>query len=663
MLATLAAGAIDCIVVIDEDGRIAEWNPAAERTFGISREQALGEDLADLVIPADKREAHRTGLRRLRDGAEARMIDRRIEVEAERASGERFPAELTITRLPLEGRTMFSGSLRDLTEQRRAATRSQQLRAVIGQGRVILFATDRKGTITLVEGNDGDGGAGAVPDVLGHELADVFADAPGVLEAFAQALTGGTSAVDVAFGRQVWQTSFSAMRDGEDGAITGVIGVATDVTADRVQQHAAAQRAALDPLTGAMSRSALERLLIGSAPGAAGVLHVGIDNFDLINASLGRAAGDELLRQAFLRLREALGDGTTIARPGGHHFTVVLPDATERDAIVVADAALEGLRPYYALDGAHFAAEASVGIAVGTIGRADPDELVRRSERAFARATATRPGGWMLYEPSDVDPRERLRMTARLREAIELGHLRLLYQPIFRLHTNAPEAVEALVRWDDPDEGLISPATFIPLAEVTGLIDQIGEWVTGELCRQAVGWRQVGVAPQLHFNASPAELRRPGYAQQLIERVDAHDLPCSQFTIEVTESAAMEQPDHTWPALEELRAAGVRIAIDDFGAGHSSLARLRELPVETLKIDRQFLHGVPKDRDAAGLMRSILGVADALRLTVVAEGIETDAQLDFLIRHRCELGQGFLLTRPASATGLHVLGGRPARAA
>jgi EAL domain-containing protein (putative c-di-GMP-specific phosphodiesterase class I) len=227
----------------------------------------------------------------------------------------------------------------------------------------------------------------------------------------------------------------------------------------------------------------------------------------------------------------------------------------------------------------------------------------------------------------------------------------LHYQPIFRLRTGEPVGLEALIRWEDPARGLISPAEFIPAAEHSGLIEPIGAWVVHETCRQAAEWRRLGLSPRISLNASPRELRRPDYARVLAEGLSAHGVPASQLIVEITESAAMDEaarPPASTPRspFEDLNRLGVGLAIDDFGEGFSSLSRLREVPVEQLKIDRSFMRGVPESEGAAAVVTAIVRLAEALGREVVAEGVETEEQRRFLAEQGCPLAQGFHLAPP-----------------
>jgi EAL domain-containing protein (putative c-di-GMP-specific phosphodiesterase class I) len=233
-----------------------------------------------------------------------------------------------------------------------------------------------------------------------------------------------------------------------------------------------------------------------------------------------------------------------------------------------------------------------------------------------------------------------------LRQALERGEMELHYQPIYRLSDMRAMGVEALIRWRKPDGELIAPGRFLPAAEQTGVIDDVGDFVLSELCRQAVRWRERGLLPNLGINISPRQLRRLGFARRFSDEVHRHGLDPAQFVVELTETVWTLEGDRMWPVLEELRAFGFSLAIDDFGAGYSSLARLLNLPVDVIKIDRAFLSPIPGDLQAAAIITAILRLAEACDCDVVAEGVETDAQLEFLIARECSLAQGYHLGRP-----------------
>jgi EAL domain-containing protein (putative c-di-GMP-specific phosphodiesterase class I) len=241
-------------------------------------------------------------------------------------------------------------------------------------------------------------------------------------------------------------------------------------------------------------------------------------------------------------------------------------------------------------------------------------------------------------------PPSRSPLTARLRRALAREEFELHYQPVYSVATREVVAVEALLRWHDPERGMVPPCDFIPGAEDSGLIEPIGDWVVDAVIAQAARWRELGLRPDIAFNVSPRQLRSDGFADRLLARLEGLD--ATQFIAEITESAAMADPEYTVPLLGRLAAAGLRLAIDDFGADFSSLARLRDLPVHELKIDRSFLRDVPGDGRSGAIVTAMVRLATALELTCVAEGVEHAEQLEFLAAHDCALAQGFHLARP-----------------
>jgi len=297
--------------------------------------------------------------------------------------------------------------------------------------------------------------------------------------------------------------------------------------------------------------------------------------------------------------------------------------------------------------GAEFQVSGSIGIALSPRDAADAETLLGQADSAMHRAKQHVRGGWAAYQRAGGDPLARLSMAARMRRALSAGEFRLHYQPIFAVESGAVGGVEALLRWHDPERGgLVPPGEFIPVAEETGLIESIGDWVVRAVCEQQVEWAARGLTPQIAFNVSPRQLRRLDFTARVAEHLRATGADPARLTVELTESATLQDTGHAEPILRELHELGLQLALDDFGAGYSSLSRLREMPVGTLKIDRAFLRAVPESREASAIVTAILDLARALGRTAVAEGVETEAQLAFLSAQGCPLVQGFLLGRP-----------------
>jgi diguanylate cyclase (GGDEF)-like protein/PAS domain S-box-containing protein len=522
---------------------------------------------------------------------------------------------------------------------------------------MVLFAIDADGVFTLSEGR-GLESLGLQPgQVVGLSVRDVYAGAPEVLAQVERALAGEEFSSDVQVADIHFETHYTPAFD-DHGDVRLVIGVATDVTEQRHAEARLAHLAFHDPLTALPNRASLEAELTralgeareGGHPLA--VLRVDLDEFALVNDSLGHAAGDELLRQLPDRLRPALPAGALLARHGDDEFTVVLerlgphPDC-EADAL--AGRLLDALAEPFTCAGAQLQARATVGASIYPRDGEHGPELLRNADAALADAKRTRRGAILLHRARTDDPGERLQLRHRLALAIDRDELELHYQPLVDLHCNGLHGLEALVRWRDPERGLVPPGQFIPVAEHTGLIEPLGEWVLRELCRQAVAWRARGLEPMLSFNVSPRQLRAPGFPAMVADVIAASGLPARQLTAEITETALMLDRTPANEALGELHRLGLGLAIDDFGAEYSSLARLRDLPVDTLKLDRAFLRGVPDRPEATAVVHAVLELAGALGLQALVEGVETPAQCAYLLAEGCPLAQGYLFARPLPA--------------
>jgi diguanylate cyclase (GGDEF)-like protein/PAS domain S-box-containing protein len=440
------------------------------------------------------------------------------------------------------------------------------------------------------------------------------------------------------------------------GTGEGLLIAGEDVTEQRAAQEHVRYMAYHDGLTGLANRAKLEEhvtLAMARARRhdlAAAVLYIDLDHFKVVNDTLGHAAGDELLREVAKRLATRCRSTDLLARHGGDEFMLLLADlGGDATAAVrrVAEDVLATLEAPFELEGHEFEIAASIGVAVFPADGENMADLLKRADAALYDAKRDGRGTIRFAAGEHAHAAGQLTLTARLRRALVRGEFELHYQPVYEVDGGAAVAVEALLRWNDPERGLVAPGEFIPAAEDSGLIEPIGDWVVDAVIAQAAAWRAQGLRPDIAFNLSPRQLRSPGFADRLLERFKGVD--ATQFIAEITESAAMADPEHTVPLLERLAAAGLRFAIDDFGADFSSLARLRDLPVHELKIDRSFLRGVPGDGRAAAIVTAIIQLAQALELTAVAEGVEDADQLAFLARNDCELAQGFHLARPLPA--------------
>jgi diguanylate cyclase (GGDEF)-like protein len=407
-----------------------------------------------------------------------------------------------------------------------------------------------------------------------------------------------------------------------------------------------------DPLTGLPNRTLLlDR--VGHAMAASGrthatlaVLFLDLDRFKTINDSLGHDAGDRLLQAVAERLHGCLRPGDTLARYGGDEFTILLEDTCERDAAVVAGRVLDALTRPFLLSGREVVITTSIGIALAGAGtdRLDP---MRDADLAMYRAKAAGGGRWEVFAPvMDEEAKARLDAETDLRRAIAMKEFTLEYQPVVSLDTGRIASVEALVRWEHPERGRVSPAAFVPLAEETGLIVPLGRWVLEEACRQARVWQESGHDLRVAVNLSALQFGDPDLVEDLARLLRTHALEPRRLVIEVTVSVFVDNADEAVATMDAIRQLGVSLALDDFGQGYSSLSYLKRLPLQTVKIDRAFVDGLGASAADRAIVRAVVSLADELGMSVVAEGVETEAQLDHVRRLGCTSVQGYLFSPP-----------------
>jgi diguanylate cyclase (GGDEF)-like protein/PAS domain S-box-containing protein len=460
-----------------------------------------------------------------------------------------------------------------------------------------------------------------------------------------------------------------------DPAINGIIVTYHDITERKMFESQLSTLAFRDAVTDLPNRvlfmDRLEHALRRSArAGAAvGVLFIDLDNFKVINDSLGHAAGDAVLAEFAERLQACVRAEDTAARLGGDEFTVLIEQADDPGlAIDIAERVHQALLAPFHLASQDVFTSASVGIALSNPAAADqvgPDELLRHADLAMYRAKSNGKAQYALFQTSlTASARERLALETDLRLALERGDLRVNYQPIVALADESVPSVEALVRWQHPGRGLIPPDQFIPLAEETGLIVPLGLWVLEEACRQTHAWQvELPAAGRLRVsvNLSPRQIAHPSLVEDVARALERTQLDAASLILEITETAVTQDMEEARRKLQALKAMGVGIAIDDFGTGYSSLSVVTRFPLDILKIDRSFVRDMEHDPNSMTVVRSVVALADGLGLKVTAEGVESHTQLHMLRALGCGQGQGYLFARPLPADGLRELlaPGRP----
>jgi diguanylate cyclase (GGDEF)-like protein/PAS domain S-box-containing protein len=472
--------------------------------------------------------------------------------------------------------------------------------------------------------------------------------------------------LQAADGRDVWirdeMTVVRGLREDQEPLFYGVF---LDVS-DRKRMENELERLALfDPLTGLPNRALFAdrlRQVLGR-PGrrsTTAVYFIDVDRFKRINDSLGHAAGDDVLREMARRLRAVLRPEDTVARFGGDEFTILCESVGGvLEAVGVADRLQRPLREPLRAGGAELRLSASVGVALAEPGDSvDGERLIEDADAAMYRAKER---GGARTELFDTAMRERaveaLRVEQELQRALERGELRLFYQPAVDLSSGAVVGAEALVRWQHPQRGLLTPDQFLPIAEETGLIVPVGAWVVDEACRRLARWRDRAESSALHLsvNLGARELTHPDAVTSVLGAVRRSGVDPEALTIEVTEGTAMADGDTGFRALRDLSGEGLRVAIDDFGTGYSSLDQLRRMPVDVVKVDRSFVQRMSDDPTDRELVAAVIGMGRALNLLVVAEGIETPEQAATLRELGCGYGQGFLYAKPLPPEALDVV--------
>ena len=459
------------------------------------------------------------------------------------------------------------------------------------------------------------------------------------------------------------ETSAAPIHDRQGGVI-GAVMVAHDVTVARALSQKLARLALHDSLTDVPNRTLLSDRLdqammrAGRAGGTVAVLYIDLDRFKQINDSLGHAVGDELLRAVARRLQACVRSSDTVSRQGGDEFLILLAEVVQpQDAAVCAEKIIAALEAPHRIAGHELRISASIGIAIFPGDAADAEMLMRNADFAMYQAKYSGRNNYQFFKPDmNANAAERQSVELDLRQAIARQEFVLNYQPKVNLQNGAVVGVEALIRWHRPHRGIVPPARFIPIAEESGLILPIGRWALDSACRQARSWRDQGLSPvPIAINVSAVELRGKDFLNNVRQILEQNRLEPQFLEIELTETFMMQDWKSTAEILRALKDLGVRIALDDFGTGYSSLSFMRRFPIDALKIDQSFVRDMTSDSDDASIVSAVIDMGRSLNMRVVAEGIQTRDQLEFLRERRCPEGQGFYFGPPVPAADLSEL--------
>ena len=680
------------IFMLGADGTVASWNAGAQRINGYAEAEVLNRHISLFYPPEDVADG-KPGMDLRMAAAEGRFEDEGWRL---RKDGSRYWSNVVVTALYDSAGELigFSKLSRDLSERREMeqqlaqANRLQQ--AILDFAPFAIISTNADGVVRSANPAAERIFGQPLGDLLGKtrfaslfEPADVAARAaelsqeagarvaPG-FEVFAyKARQGFTD-------EREWNlmcgdgsslpahVSVTALRDG-NGTLNGFLGIAYDITERKRRDDYTRHIAHHDAVTGLPNRVLLQdRLQMAMQRSRRdgsqiGVLMIDLDHFKRINDSLGHHVGDLMLSKISERLGGCVRAGDTVARMGGDEFVVMLPDVTEADSIKrIAAAIVERVSAPITAGNHEVLVTPSVGVSVFPTDGQDVHSLLRHADMAMYQAKASGRRCFRVFSNAmERAAAEKLELETAMRRALEREEFVVHYQPQVCLNSGRVVGVEALLRWNDAVHGAVPPSRFIPVAEETGLIVPLGEWVLRTACRDAVRLQQACGAPlRLAVNLSPRQFRQ-GNLQALIERALADSgLDPAHLELEITEGVLMDSSDELAERLQRLRALGLAFAVDDFGTGYSSLSYITRFPIDTLKIDRSFVSRLPDSAGDAAVAQTIIALAHSLRIKVVGEGVESEQQLDFLRARRCDMGQGFRFGKGGTVDDLLAQGYR-----
>ena len=659
-------GSEEPVITMDLSGYLTGWNTGAQTLFGYTPEEAIGQHVLFLYDDESGNRENEINELFLDHGSPL------IEVRRRKKSGESFRANLSLTHL-LDDDQEPIGLQARLWEiaDRLSNEERQRLHARIiehsDEGILITDADERivsvNSAFTRITGYSAMEAIGETPDLLrsGVHSADFRAQVRGAMHgsgAWHGEIIGKRKNGDL-FPQSV---AIGVVRD-NNGEISHAFSIFSDISVLRATEERMQQIVNYDALTGLPNRTLFHQLVDQALTSArrnndhAALLVIDLNRFTSVNDTLGHEVGDELLQQVGRRFRQALRDEDILARVGGDEFAVALLSVAKREhSGLVAEKLLAALKAPFAIGTQALHINACIGIAVYPEDGLDSAALLRFSDVAMKRVQGHSESSYLFYSPEmNLRAKEQWQLEGELRQALKVEQLLLHYQPKVSLRSGRIVGAEALIRWSHPQHGMIPPGKFVPLAEETGLILELGSWILNEACRQIRSWLDAGlemVPIAVNLSARQFNERLPA---RLLAAIERHGVPCELLTLEITESLLVRGQEKVIPIMNELVAMGFRLSLDDFGTGYSSLAYLKKFPITTLKIDRAFVIGVPDDENDSAIAQAIVTMGKQLRQEIVAEGVETLEQMVFLRRLGCDQLQGFLFSPPVAAAAFELM--------
>lgn len=681
IIGQLFEAAPDAILVIDEEGQIVLVNAQTERLFGYTREELINQPIESL-LPQRFRSRHIQHRQEYFKNPHFRLMGTGRELYGLRKDSSEFPLEISLGfHETEEGLLLVSSAIRDISERQQTEKRFHQLLAHIDQQRQMLdtilsasadyvFLHDRAGRYLFA--------SQSALHVLGLEKEDVEGKTWRELGFPAEAMESFDAELESVFttgnpvANEIRFPTVNGIRDletlltpvwGSDGSIQAVVSTVRDITERKSYEAQLRYQANYDALTQLPNRNLLQDRL-GHAIAHAhrygrsvAVLFLDLDRFKMVNDSLGHRVGDALLQAAAARLTACVRKDDTVARLGGDEFVIVLEDLSGDDvATRVASKVLTVMENPFSIDDQEFFINCSLGISLFPRDGKDQETLIKNADTALHRAKDQGRGQIQFYTAEiNTLVAKRLALETGLRRALEANEFRLHYQPQIDLNQGHIIGMEALLRWHHPQWGMIMPAEFISLAEETGLIVPIGEWALRTACAQLRAWHDADL-PRIivSVNLSSRQFMQVNLIDRVTQVLQETELEARYLELEITESLLMRDVEGAVTILGAFKAMGLHLAIDDFGTGYSSLNYLKRFPIGRLKIDRSFVRDVTTNPDDAAIAQAVIALAHSLGLEVLAEGVETEAQLAFLRSKRCHQMQGYYFSSPLAPEEMAV---------
>lgn len=656
------------VVITDPDGNIEYVNPMFEEVTGYSKEEVLGENPRILKSGETEQEEYEHLWEVISNG------DVWVgELHNKRKDGSLYWERANIGSIKdSKGEVLHYVAIKEIITQLKEDEKKLRLASAVFQTAAeAIMVTDANNKIQMVNPS--------FSKITGFEEAEALGCDPSILKSGKHGAHFYENIHNALLARGFWEgeiwnkrkngeiypkwLTISAMLDVE-GQVEGYVSLFNDITQRKKNEELILQQANFDALTGLPNRNlfadrlsqALSRA--GRLQQRGALLFIDLDRFKLVNDTLGHSAGDLLLQETSIRIKDCLRRSDTAARLGGDEFAIIIPEIQHpSDVEGVAHKILESLAQPFNLDEHEAFVSGSIGITIYPDDGHEAELLVRNADSAMYKAKEHGRNTYQFYtaEMNEAALRKR-ELENALHQALREQEFTLLYQPIWNIHTDTLEAVEALIRWHHPERGLISPTVFIPVAEEIGLINRIGEWVMNEACQFGAQLTQLlDVPPKISVNVSSRQIQRVDVAELTGDILQQTGMSADRLIVEITESILIEDERNTHSQLERLRAMGVDIAIDDFGTGYSSLSYLKKYPITRLKIDRSFVQDVAKDIEDHALVSGIVSMADSLSLKVIAEGVETREQVELIREMGCYSIQGYYFDRPLEAEVLKSL--------